>query len=131
VRWDQLAARFGLFLSSSVLLILEQHLPENLPAHFAMVNDGRRPVAVVVSQSLEVRAADLSARRIAKLRPGLCELVGKASRHTFSRTRRPLPLHDDLRCISSIGIDALLQMTDDRFILTEPTASRRPLCFVN
>jgi hypothetical protein len=94
--WDQVAAHSGLFLSRPFLGILEQHLPDNLSTHYAMVYEGQRPVAVVVAQSLEIRVADLSARRIAKLSPGFWGSVGKASHRTLSRARQRVLLYDDL-----------------------------------
>jgi hypothetical protein len=94
--WDQLAARSGLFVSRPFLRILEQHLPDKLSTHYAMVYDGQRPVAAVVAQSLEIRVADLSARRIATLSPGFWDSVGKASQRTFSRARQRVLLYDDL-----------------------------------
>jgi len=94
--WDQVAAHSGLFLSRPFLQLLEQHLPENLTTHYAIVYAGERPVAIVVAQSLEIRVADLSAGRMADLSPGFWHSVGEASQRSLSRARQRVLLYDNL-----------------------------------
>jgi hypothetical protein len=94
--WDLVTARSGLFLSRPFLQLLEQHLPENLSAHYAIVYAGERPVATVVAQSLEIRAADLSAGHVPEASPGFWRSVKEASQRSFNRARRRVLLYDDL-----------------------------------
>ena len=58
---------------------MEQHLPDNLSTHYAIVYTGDRPVVLVVAQSLEIRVADLSPGRLSETTPGFWHSLGKAS----------------------------------------------------
>ncbi len=94
--WDCVASRSGLFLSRPFLQLLEQHLPENLSTHYAIVYAGDRPVATVVAQSLEVRVADLSPGSLPETTPGFWHSLRGASEHSISRLRRRVLLYDNL-----------------------------------
>jgi predicted N-acyltransferase len=93
--WDRVAAHSGLFLSRPFLQLLEQHLPGSLSTHYALVYAGDRPVATVVAQSLEIRAADLSPGSLPEMSPGFWHSLGGASQRSISRVRRVL-LYDSL-----------------------------------
>ncbi len=54
--WDQLTAAKSFFLRRPYLKVLEEHRPENLSLRFAIIFKGRKPVAAVVMQILEVSA---------------------------------------------------------------------------
>ena len=94
--WDRVAARSGLFLSRPFLHLMEQHLPDNLSTHYAIVYTGDRPVVLVVAQSLEIRVADLSPGRLSETTPGFWHSLGKASQNSISRVRKRVLLYDNL-----------------------------------
>ena len=94
--WDSVAARSGLFLSRPFLQLLEQHLPGNLSTHYAVVYSGDRPVAAVAAQSLDIRAADLSAGHVPEASPGFWHAVKEAALRTFRRARRRVLLFDSV-----------------------------------
>lgn len=94
--WDRVAGRSGVFFSRPFLHLLEQHLPGNLSSHYAVVYAGERPVAAVAAQSLEIRVADLSSRRLSEEMPGFWHSVGEASQRSLSRARDRVVLYDDL-----------------------------------
>lgn len=94
--WDHVAARSGRFLSRIFLWLLEQHLPQNLATHYAIVFASGRPVAIVVAQSLDIRVADLSAGWIPERSPGFWHSVGEASQRSIASARKRVLLYDNL-----------------------------------
>jgi len=93
--WDRVAAHTGLFLSRSFLRLLEQHLPDNLCTHYAIVYAGDRPVAAVVAQSLEIRVADLSSGSLPEMAPGFWNSLGEASQRSLNRALKRVLLFDN------------------------------------
>jgi predicted N-acyltransferase len=94
--WDTVTAQSGLFLSRPFLRLLEQQLPINLSAHYALVYSDSRPVAAVVAQSLEIRVTDLSSGNLPETLPGFWHSLGEASQRSLSRAQKRFLLYDDL-----------------------------------
>ena len=94
--WDCVSARSGLFLSRRFLGLLEQNRPENLTTHYALAYAEGRPVAAIVAQSLDIRVADLSSRRVKEKGPGLWRSLGKATAGTITRGRKRYLLFEAL-----------------------------------
>jgi hypothetical protein len=94
--WDEVAAPTGLFLSRPFLKLLEENLPENLSVHYAIVYEKDRPVALVAAQSLEIRVANLSSKRLPEVAPRFWRSLGEASQRTISRVRRRVLLYENL-----------------------------------
>lgn len=86
--WDQVVVDSGQFMSRNFLGLLEQNLPENLSTHYALVYLGDRPVAAVVAQSLDIRAADLPSGHVPERLHGFWRRVGRTSRQSLSRVRK-------------------------------------------
>ncbi len=94
--WDRVTSQAGVFLSRPFLQLLEQHVPEDLSVHYAIVYSGSRPVASVVAQSLEVRVADLSSADLPRITPGLWHSLEAASQRSIKRARKRFLLYDSL-----------------------------------
>lgn len=92
--WDRVVTSSGRFLSRDFLSLLEAHLPANLATHYALIHEGTRPVAAVVAQSLDIRAADLSG--CPDPVPGFWHAVGAASQAAFASAWQGVLLVDDL-----------------------------------
>jgi hypothetical protein len=53
-RWDAVAVHGGFFLRREVLQVIEEHGPDNIEPRYAIMFSGRKPVAVVAAQLVEI-----------------------------------------------------------------------------
>ncbi len=109
--WDGVSARSGLYLSRRFLGLLEQHRPGNLAIHYALAYAEDRPVAAIVAQSLDIRLADLSSRRIQGTGPGLWRSLEKATAHSITRVHKRYLLFEALH--SGARLDQAGQAADE------------------
>ena len=94
--WDRVAARSGLFLSRRFLGLVEQNRPENLTLHYALAYTEGRPLAAIVAQSLDVRAANLFSRPAKEAGPGIWRSLEKATLRSITRGRKRILLFEAL-----------------------------------
>jgi hypothetical protein len=73
--WDAVTAAASVFCSRRYLRVLEEAGPENVRQRYALIYDGRTPVAAVAAQSVTINAAKLPKTSAQK---PLHKVVGKA-----------------------------------------------------
>lgn len=91
-----MSAHSGLFLSRRFLELLEQNRPENLTTHYALAYAEDRPVAAIVAQSLDIRAADLSSMRAKEEGQGFWRSLEKATVRSITRGQKRFLLFEAL-----------------------------------
>ena len=119
--WDRVSARSGLFLSRRFLGLLEQNRPENLTMHYALAYAEDRPVAAIVTQSLDIRLADLSSRRAKEKGQGLWRSLEKATARSITRGRKRFLLFEEL--LPWARLDGAAQAVDEPGLWPEVATS--------